>query len=164
MIIVYSDPCPSDNCLQWPHIPVTCLSPPNAFPVSQLMTNLCMTWLGPYTWFNTPKPTSQSRALCGTVCALSIANGTLLNWSIVSLLIVFYFILFSNCFCILVHDLLYALLVLVITLVISIWPYYIVIHYGDYWVCQQGFKMCPIWGVLHSYQWHTLVCKTYVFN
>ncbi len=37
-------------------------------------------------------------ALCSTVCS------TLLNWPIVSLLILFYFILFSNAFCILVHD------------------------------------------------------------
>ncbi len=41
-----------------------------------------------------------SRALCGT-----IANSTLLNWPIVSLLILFYLILFNNVlFCILVHD------------------------------------------------------------
>ncbi len=29
--------------------------------------------LGPSTWFNSPKPGPQSRALCGTVCSLSIA-------------------------------------------------------------------------------------------
>ncbi len=28
---------------------------------------------GPITWFNPPKPGPQSRALCGVVCALSIA-------------------------------------------------------------------------------------------
>ncbi len=42
-----------------------------------------------------PKPGPQSRALCGTVSALSIANTTLLNWPIVSLLIFFCFILFN---------------------------------------------------------------------
>ncbi len=29
--------------------------------------------VGPITWFNPPKPGPQSRALCGAVCALSIA-------------------------------------------------------------------------------------------
>ncbi len=33
-----------------------------------------MGWLGPYTWFNPPKPGPQSRAHCGIVCALSITN------------------------------------------------------------------------------------------
>ncbi len=32
-----------------------------------------------YTWFNPPKPGPQSRALCGTVCNLSIANITFTN-------------------------------------------------------------------------------------
>ncbi len=50
------------------------------------------------------KPGPLSRAHCGTVCALLMPNSTLLNWSIVSLLILFYSKLFSNVFCILVHD------------------------------------------------------------
>ncbi len=29
--------------------------------------------VGPITWFNAPNPSPQSRALCGAVCALSIA-------------------------------------------------------------------------------------------
>ncbi len=29
--------------------------------------------VGSITWFNSPKPCLQSRALCGNVCALSIA-------------------------------------------------------------------------------------------
>ncbi len=91
--------------------------------------------VGPISWFNPPKPCPQSRAFCGTVCAFSIANSTLLNWPIVSLLILFYFILFSNrFFCILVHD--YSLSFIGSTCYsvsyynyISIWPYYIVIHF-----------------------------------
>ncbi len=63
-----------------------------------------MGWLGPYTWFSPSKPGLQSRAHCGIVCALSITNSSLLKWPIVSLLILFYFILFSNIFCILVHN------------------------------------------------------------
>ncbi len=43
-------------------------------------------------------------SICGTACTLSIANSTLINLLIVSWLILFYFILFSNVFCILVHD------------------------------------------------------------
>ncbi len=35
--------------------------------------------VGLITWFNPSKPGLQSRAHCGTVCALSIANSTLLN-------------------------------------------------------------------------------------
>ncbi len=38
------------------------------------------------------KPDLQSRALCGNVFALSIANSILLNGPIVSLMILFYFI------------------------------------------------------------------------
>ncbi len=71
--------------------------------------------------------------LC-TVWALSIANSTLLNWPIVSLLILFYFILFSNLFCILVHD--YTLCFfgspccsVSYCNYIFIWLYYIVIHF-----------------------------------
>ncbi len=86
--------------------------------------------------FGNSKPGLQSRALCGIMCALSIANSTLLlNWPIVSQLILFYFILFSNVFCILVHD--YTL-----CFIGSPWcnvsyynynsiqPYYIVIHFS----------------------------------
>ncbi len=69
----------------------------------------------------------------GTVCALSIPNSTLLNLSIVSLLILLYFILFSNVsFCILVHA--YTLCFIgspccsISYNYISIWPYHIVIH------------------------------------
>ncbi len=38
----------------------------------------------------------SSGPLCGAMCALSIANSTLLNLTVVSVLILFYFILFSN--------------------------------------------------------------------
>ncbi len=76
-----------------------------------------------------------SPGLCGTVYALSIANSTLWNWPIVSLLILFYFILFSNVFfCILVHD--YTLCFIGSPCCsisyynyISVWPYYLVIHF-----------------------------------
>ncbi len=60
--------------------------------------------VGPINLVYPPKPGPQSRAICNTVCILSIANSTLLNWSIVSVLI--YFILYyleKTCFCILVH-------------------------------------------------------------
>ncbi len=58
-------------------------------------------WLGPYTWFNPPKPRMQSMTPCGTVCALSIANSILLNWPIARLLILFHLSLYylvSNIF------------------------------------------------------------------
>ncbi len=32
--------------------------------------------VGPITWFNPPKHGLQSRTLCGTMCALSIAHST----------------------------------------------------------------------------------------
>ncbi len=48
-------------------------------------------------FFKPSKPGPQSRALCGTVCIINIYS-TLLNCPIVSLLILFYFILFSNVF------------------------------------------------------------------
>ncbi len=35
--------------------------------------------VGPITWFNEPKPSPQSRTLCGIMCTLSIANSTLPN-------------------------------------------------------------------------------------
>ncbi len=55
-----------------------------------------------------------------TMCTLSIANSILLNWSIVKLLILFYFILFSKVFCIIVCDYnLYALLVLLVTMLVA---------------------------------------------
>ncbi len=57
-----------------------------------------------------PKPGPQSRAICGTECTLSITNSTLLNWPIVSLLIVFYFILFSNVFLFFFSTWLYSML------------------------------------------------------
>ncbi len=61
--------------------------------------------VGPINLVNPPKPGLKSRALCGTVCNLSIANSTLINWPIVSLLLLLYFILFTTVFfCILVHD------------------------------------------------------------
>ncbi len=41
------------------------------------------------------KPGQQYTVFSGSMCALSIANSTLLNWPIVSLLILFNFILFS---------------------------------------------------------------------
>ncbi len=44
----------------------------------------------------------QSGTVCGTT--LSIADSTLLNWPIVSLVFLFFLILFSNLFCVLVHD------------------------------------------------------------
>ncbi len=74
----------------------------------------------------------QSRALCHAVCAISIAivHCTLLNWPIVSLLILF--ILFSM-FSVLIHD--YTLCFTGFPCCnfsyynyISIWSYYIVIH------------------------------------
>ncbi len=99
--------------------------------------------VAPITWFNLPKPGSQSRALCGTVCEISIAYSTLLNWPIVSLFILFYFILFTNVFCILVH---YYTLCFIGSLCynfsdyicISIWPYYIVIHSLLYYKLSQS--------------------------
>ncbi len=54
--------------------------------------------VGPITCFNSPKPGLQSRAHCGTVCALSIANSTILNWPIVSLLILFMLYYLVMCF------------------------------------------------------------------
>ncbi len=42
-----------------------------------------------WSWSNPHKPGLQCRALCGTVCALSIADSTLLNWTIVCLLVLF---------------------------------------------------------------------------
>ncbi len=89
-----------------------------------------------YTGFNPLKPCLQSMALCGIVCALSIADSTFTNWSIVSLLIWFDLILKCICFCILLHD--YNLFCnsspyynVIYYNYISIWPYYIVIHYPD---------------------------------
>ncbi len=60
------------------------------------------------------KPGPRFRVVCGTVFTLSIANSTLWNWPIVSLLILFYFILFSNVF--LYMTILYALMVLLVTM------------------------------------------------
>ncbi len=81
-------------------------------------------FLGHYSVYHIWGP--QSRALCGTVCALSIA----INWLIVSLLILI--ILFSMFF-VLIHD--YTLCFTGSPCCnfsyynfISIWPYYIVIH------------------------------------
>ncbi len=39
--------------------------------------------LGPYTWFNPPKPGLQSSALCGTVCIIN-SYSTLLNWPLLA--------------------------------------------------------------------------------
>ncbi len=44
-----------------------------------------------YEWMVT-KSGPQFRALCETVCELSIANSTLLNWPIVNLLILLFYI------------------------------------------------------------------------
>ncbi len=53
-----------------------------------------------------------SKALSGTVCIIN-SYSALLNWPIVSLLILF--VLFSNVFCIYYMTILYALLVLLVT-------------------------------------------------
>ncbi len=88
--------------------------------------------LGLYTWFNPPKPGLQSRDLCGTMCTLSIANSTLLNWPIVNLLIWFILYYLVVFFCILVHD--YNLCFTGFCYNVghynynSIWPYYIDVH------------------------------------
>ncbi len=50
-------------------------------------------WLGPQTWFNPPNPGLQSRAICGTMCALSIAYSIFTNRSTISLLVLFDLIL-----------------------------------------------------------------------
>ncbi len=85
--------------------------------------------IGPITWFNPPKPGLQSGTLCGAVCIINSYN-TLLNWPIISLLILF--ILFSMFF-VLMHD--YTLCNTGSPCCnfgyypyISIWPNYIVIH------------------------------------
>ncbi len=63
--------------------------------VLMLLTHLFQSWFWNLytnltsTCFNLPKPGLQSMAFCGDVCTLSIANSTLLNWPIVSLLILF---------------------------------------------------------------------------
>ncbi len=67
------------------------------------------------------------------LCALSIANSTIRNWPIVSLLILFYFILFSNVICGLEHDCTLCFTGSPCYSVsyynyISIWPFCIVIH------------------------------------
>ncbi len=89
---------------------------------------------GPIALFNPPKSGLQSRALCDTECALWIANITLLNWPIVSLLILFYFILFSKLFCNVMHDYTLYFTGCPVCSVryyscISLWTYYIVVHY-----------------------------------
>ncbi len=92
-----------------------------------------MGWLGPYTLFHPPNPGLHTSAFCSTVCIIN-SYSTLLNWPIVSLLILFHFILFSNVFCcILVHD--YALCFIGSPCCsfscynfISVWPFNIVIQ------------------------------------
>ncbi len=83
--------------------------------------------------FNPLKPGLQSRALCGTVCALPIANSTCTNWRIASLMIWFCSAYEMYVFCILLHD--YTLYFIGFPCYnvsyykySSVWPYYIVIH------------------------------------
>ncbi len=57
----------------------------------------------------------QSSALCGTVCALSIANSTFNNCFIASLSILLDFIDFLK---LLLHDLIYVLMALLVTIAI----------------------------------------------
>ncbi len=89
-----------------------------------------------YSWVHKPGLTHLS-LVCSpgpfvVLCTLSIANSMLQNWPIVSVLILFYFILFSNTFLFLVHD--YCVLYcfpcysVSCTNYNSIWPYNIVIH------------------------------------
>ncbi len=76
--------------------------------------------LGLSTWFNPPKTGSQSRALYGTVCALSIANSMLL---INPLLVCGFLIDLEICgfFNILLHNMIiiYSLVVILATVLVQ---------------------------------------------
>ncbi len=74
--------CYSTN-MGWQHLWPISLKPPKPYLHSSVVP---------------PKSGQQSGALYCTVCAVSIANSTLLNWPIVTLMILFYFILFSFLF------------------------------------------------------------------
>ncbi len=69
---------------------------PYLMPFMSVTLNRKSWMVGLIMWFNPSKPGPLSRALCDTVFAFSIVNRAFLNWPIVSLLILFYFILFSN--------------------------------------------------------------------
>ncbi len=95
--------------------------------------------LGLYTRFSTPKPGLQSRALRDAVCIIN-SYSTLINWPIVSLLILF--ILYSTYF-VLIHD--YTLCFTGSPCCnfsyynyISIWALYIVIHSIVIWWILKG--------------------------
>ncbi len=102
--------------------------------------------VGIHTWFNPHMPRPQSRALCSTVCTLSIGHITLLNWPIVSLLVLFYYMLFSNIFlCILVLE--YTLCFIGSPLYSSgcynykfIWSKHIVIQLSLHYLCSIAFS------------------------
>ncbi len=92
--------------------------------------------------YNPPKPGPQSRALC--VCIVN-SYGTLLNWPIDSLLFLF---IFFSIFFVLIHDYtlcftsspyyIFSYCKFSYYNYISIWPYYIVIHF--IWWC----KLCVL--------------------
>ncbi len=58
--------------------------------------------LVPQTWFNSPKPGLQSRALCGTLCALSIAKSKYDPLLACQFCFILYYLVMR--FCILVQD------------------------------------------------------------
>ncbi len=64
-----------------------------------------------------PKPGPQSRALCGAVCASSIANSTFTHYSIVSLLILFNE--FCGFFVFYYMTIIFALMILLATLLLT---------------------------------------------
>ncbi len=78
-------------------------------------------WLDQSAWFNPPKHGPQSRALYGTVRALSIVYNTFPLWSIANLLILFDLIMIMKCgyFAFYYMTIIYALMVLLITTLVT---------------------------------------------
>ncbi len=108
--------------------------------------------VGPITWPNPPKSCLQSRALCGTVCALSIA---IVFYKIDTLLAcwfyIYYLVIFSS---ILIHD--YTLCFtgspcynVSYYNYVSIWLYYIVIYLTSSEECE--YELCVMVGPLWYY-------------
>ncbi len=76
-----------------------------------------------YSWVHKPGLTHLSLVYSPgpfvVLCTLSIANSTLQNWLIVSVLILFYFILFRHTFLFLVHDYTLCYIVFLVTVLVA---------------------------------------------